>query len=281
MTSKTFVNSVIKIEKEDLSDFDRETLIFDEEQKVVYKKGNGPAVIIMAEMPGITPQLTRFARWVSEAGFTVYVPSLFGVDGADPTADEGMKVARRTCVSAEFSAFKGGRSSQVTDWLRCLARHALGECGGPGVGAIGMCFTGNFALSMMLEPAMIAPVLAQPSLPLDNPEGLEISEQDLAKIKQRLHDEDLEVRGYRFQGDAFCQAQRFAAYERALGQRFTGKVLPDTSANTEVPAFSAEHVKTPHSVFTAHFIDQAGEPTHSALQEVLLFFSDKLLTDDD
>ena len=70
-------------------------------------------------------------------------------------------------MSAEFRALGANASSPVTQWLRALARLAHGECGGPGVGAIGMCFTGNFALSMMLEPAMLARVLAQPSLPLD------------------------------------------------------------------------------------------------------------------
>src|SRR5215510_1487650 len=136
----------------------------------------------MAEMPGISPHVARFARWVRDAGFTVYLPSLFGRDGAVPEAAEGVAVFRRACVSAEFHVFGAGRSSPVTAWLRSLARHAHAECGGAGVGAIGMCFTGNFALTMMLEPAMLAPVLSQPSLPLDDPAGLEIAPADLAAV---------------------------------------------------------------------------------------------------
>ena len=122
-----------------------------------YVAGSGPAVIVMAEMPGISPQVVRFARWVRDAGFTVYMPSLFGRDGAVPTAEEGIAVFQRACVSAEFRALAGNASSPVTQWLRALARLAHAECGGRGVGAIGMCFTGNFALTMMLEPAMLAP----------------------------------------------------------------------------------------------------------------------------
>ena len=279
MNSDSYTSSVIDMQDNDLSDFISRALEFEGNSKAVYTQGSGPAVIIMAEMPGITPQLLRFARRVSKEGFTVYLPSLFGVDGANTNATEGMEIARRTCISAEFSAFKGGRSSKVTDWLRSLARHALAECKGPGVGAIGMCFTGNFALSMMLEPAMIAPVLAQPSLPLDNPAGLEISNDELRDIRNRLNEENLEVLGYRFEGDSFCRAQRFAAYQLVLGDRFKGKVLPDACANTEVPEFTAEHVKTPHSIFTAHFVDEVGHPTHMALNEVLTFFRERLLKD--
>ncbi|MBL8487290.1 MAG: dienelactone hydrolase family protein, partial [Rhodocyclaceae bacterium] len=141
-----------------LEDFTRRAVTLEERTRTVYVAGGGPAVIVMAEMPGISPQVARFARWVRDAGFTVWMPSLFGRDGAVPDAEEGAEVFRRACVSGEFRALGAGRTSPVTAWLRALARHAHGECGGPGVGAVGMCFTGNFALSMMLEPAMLAPV---------------------------------------------------------------------------------------------------------------------------
>src|SRR5262249_28356895 len=127
-----------------LDDFPCRDVAFDGVTKKVYVAGSGPGVIVMTEMPGISPQVARFARWVRDAGFTVCMPSLFGRDGAVPEAEEGMDVLRRACMSAEFNALQGGRSSPVTHWLRALARHAHHECGGRGVGAIGMCFTGNF-----------------------------------------------------------------------------------------------------------------------------------------
>jgi dienelactone hydrolase len=163
-----------------LEDFDSRLIALNGATKVVHVAGSGPAVIVMAEMPGISPDVARFARWVRDAGFTVYMPSLFGRDGAVPGVEEGVEVFRRTCVSADFRAFAANESSPVTSWLRSLARLAHGDCGGPGVGAIGMCFTGNFALTMMLEPAMLAPVLSQPSLSLDDPAGLEIAPEELA-----------------------------------------------------------------------------------------------------
>jgi dienelactone hydrolase len=265
-------------EDDPLEDFDPRVVTLDGVAKVVHVSGCGPAVIVMAEMPGISPHVARFSRWVRDAGFTVYMPSLFGRDGAVPGVEEGTEVLRRACVSAEFRAFAANESSPVTVWLRSLARLAHGECGGPGVGAIGMCFTGNFALTMMLEPSMLAPVLSQPSLPLSDPGGLEIAPAELTAIRERLEREDLTVMAYRFAGDSFCKAQRFAAYADALGGRFVAHVLPDSAANNDTPPFFEQVVASPHSVVTAHLIDEAGQPTIAARDEILSFFTQRLAT---
>ena len=259
-----------------LEDFAGREIALEGAAKTVHCAGAGPAVIVMAEMPGISPHVARFARWVREAGFTVYMPSLFGRDGAVPAAEEGAAVLRRACISAEFRALGANESSPVTQWLRALARLAHRECGGPGVGAIGMCFTGNFALTMMLEPAMLAPVLAQPSLPLKEPAGLEIAPADLRAVRDRLEREDLTVLAYRFAGDRVCRAERFAAYAQALGHRFVARVLPDSAANSDVAPFFARHVPFPHSVVTQHLIDAAGQPTIAARDEILAFFARRL-----
>lgn len=260
-----------------LQDFQKRDISIDHATKKVLVSGQGPAVIVMAEMPGISPHVARFARWVVEAGFTVYMPSLFGKDGAIPSAEEGAQVFQRACISKEFRAFASDESSPVTKWLRGLARIAHEECKGPGVGAIGMCFTGNFALSMMLEPAVLAPVLAQPSLPFDKPGALESSQQELEAVRERLEREDLTVLGYRFEGDQFCQAQRFRAYQEALGDRFLARTLPDSAANTkDIPPFFDAHVTSPHSVVTVHLIDEDGQPTTAARDEILTFFKRRL-----
>jgi len=266
-------------EDDPLEDFARREIAFDGVAKRVYVAGRGPAVIVMSEMPGISPEVARFARWVRDAGFTVYMPSLFGRDGAVPGVKEGGAVFKQACVSAEFRALAANQSSPVTQWLRALARLAHGQCGGRGVGAIGMCFTGNFALAMMLEPAMLAPVLSQPALPLDDPAGIEIAPEEIAAVRARLEREDLTVLAYRFAGDRFCRAERFAAYAAALGDRFIGRVLPDSAANTDVAPFFAVRVACPHSVVTAHLIDAAGQPTIAARDEILSFFARRLVAD--
>jgi len=259
-----------------LEDFKAREITFDDVTKRVHVAGAGPAVIIMTEMPGISPHVARFARWVRDAGFTVYMPSLFGRDGAVPGADEGAAVFQHACVSAEFRALAANESSPVTKWLRSLAGFAHAECGGPGVGAIGMCFTGNFALTMMLEPSMLAPVLSQPSLPLNDPAGIEIAPDEVKAVRERLERDDLTVMAYRFEGDKFCMAQRFAAYKEALGDRFIGRVLPDSAANNDLAPFFQRYVTTPHSVVTAHLIDEAGQPTIAARDEILEFFKHRL-----
>jgi dienelactone hydrolase len=259
-----------------LSDFAARDIELLQTRKRVYTAGHGPAVVIMAELPGISPHVARFARWVRDAGFTVYLPSLFGRDGAYPEADAGLNVARQVCISAEFRAFSANESSPITHWLRALARLAHEECGGPGVGAVGMCFTGNFGLLMMLEPAVLAPVMCQPALPLDNPAGLAASPAELALVRQRLEAEDLTVMAVRFSGDRHCHAARFNAYRDALGPRFVAREVDDSAAHPNPPPFFAQVVGCPHSVMTAHLIDEAGQATRAARDEMLAFLKLRL-----
>jgi dienelactone hydrolase len=257
--------------RDPLDDFDLRELTFAGATRRVYVAGEGPAVIVMAEMPGIHPLVCAFARRVRDAGFTVWMPVLFGDPGAPVSTLRGAGVMARACISREFRAFAANRSSPIIDWLRALAAHAHPLCGGRGVGAIGMCFTGNFALSLMLEPAVRAPVLSQPSLPLLAKDGLHIAPEELAEVKARMEREDLSVLAYRFEGDPFCRAERFAAYEKALGDRFVGRVLPDAAANPDGLKFMR-----PHSVVTLHLVDREGEPTRAALDEILGFFRERL-----
>lgn len=254
-----------------LEDFEARDLELLGETRRVYVSGSGPAVIVMAEMPGIYPLVSRFARRVRDTGFTVWMPSLFGDDGRPLTMGYALRSMVKGCISRQFRAFAANDSSPVTRWLRALAAHAHPLCGGRGVGAIGMCFTGNFALSMMLEPAMRAPVLSQPSLPIGKRGGMHIAPGELARVKERMEREDLTVLAYRFAGDSFCRAERFAAYQEALGDRFVGRVLPDSAANPDAM------MKNPHSVVTAHLIDREGEPTRKALDEILAFFRQRLI----
>jgi dienelactone hydrolase len=259
--------------RDGLADFERRQVALLGETKLTFVAGSGPAVIVMTEMPGITPHVARFARTVRDSGFTVWMPSLFGDPGRPLSVPYTLGSMAKACISREFRAFASNQSSPVTRWLRALAAHAHPLCGGRGVGAIGMCFTGNFALSLMLEPAMLAPVLSQPSLPLLNQAGMHIAPDELRAVKARMEKEDLTVLAYRFEGDSFCRAARFAAYQEALGDRFVARVLPDSAANPDAP------MKNPHSVVTLHLIDRDGEPTRQALDEILGFFAARLRED--
>ena len=132
----------------------------------VWRRGSGPAVIIIHEVPGLHPLVIRFADRVIEAGMTAFLPSLFGEPGRPVTTGYMLGTMLKTiCIQREFNVWSAGKSSPIVEWLRALARKAHADCGGKGVGAVGMCFTGGFALAMMTEPAVVAPVLSQPSMP--------------------------------------------------------------------------------------------------------------------
>ena len=258
----------IIVRSDGLEDFHRQQITLLGRSKLVFTSGSGPAVIVMSEMPGIYDEVINFARKVRDAGFTVWMPHLFGEVGRSPSGGYLAKSVARACISREFSALAANRSSPVVDWLRALSAHVHPLCGGKGVGAIGMCFTGNFALSMMVEPTMLSPVLSQPSLPLFQKGGMHISPADLSCVKDRLEKENLTVLAYRFDGDPFCRKERFSEYAAALGDRFQPRVLPDEAARASRAA--------PHSVVTMHLIDAEGEPTRAAVDEILAFYQARL-----
>jgi dienelactone hydrolase len=234
----------------------------------VYRRGSGPAVVVMHEMPGLHPLVIRFADRVVEAGMTVFCPSLFGRPGKSVSRGYTLSTMLGViCVRREFHVWRGDRSSPVVDWLRALSRQAHAECGGKGVGAVGMCFTGGFALAMMTDPSVVAPVLSQPSLPAGRKSAAEIgvSREELACVKGRLETEDLSVIGMRFKSDKLVPDARFETYRRELGDRFEAIELEDADA---APAFIP-----PHSVLTLHL--KEGGPTKAAEQRVIRFFQER------
>jgi len=240
----------------------------------VYRKGAGPAVIVIHEMPNLHPLVLRFASRVAGAGMTVFCPNLFGEAGApiDRLRAVGT-LLKAICIRREFDVWASDRSSPIVDWLRALARQAHGECGGRGVGAVGMCFTGNFALAMMTEPAVVAPVLSQPSLPMVLGPGAKqrapqigASPAEIACARRRMEDEDLTMLGLRFKDDPFVTAERFVALREALGPRFEAIELDPQDAEPD-PSMAA------HSVLTLHLKDDDPEgPTKQVEQRVIAFF---------
>jgi dienelactone hydrolase len=256
-----------------LEDFKRREVVFDGLRRKVYVAGQGPGVIIIHEIPGITPEVARFARWVRDAGFTVYLPSLFGKPGKPNSQGyTNASIFRVLCIAREFKILSSAdEHSPVVDWLKQLAAVVHGECGGKGVGALGMCLTGNFALSMMVEPAVRAPVLCQPSVPVNDPAGMHASPEDLSIVRERMVREDLTLRAYRFAGDKHCKAARFEALNAALGPRFEGEVLEDKDAKPDT--FS----KNPHSVVTTHLINEDGSVTMQKVRDIIAFFKMRLV----
>jgi dienelactone hydrolase len=220
-----------------------------------YRKGNGPGVIVIHEIPGITPDVVAFGEEVVDAGFTVVLPHLFGRTGERLAVGSAARAFRQVCVSREFTTMATGVTTPVSGWLRSLARELHDELGGPGVGALGMCFTGGFALAMMVDASVAAPVLAQPSAPFAVTPGrardLNLSPHDLDRVKDRAA-AGCEVLGLRYRSDPMV-GKRFETLTRELGGAFIRLELDGIG----------------HSTLTTH-------RRQEAVDRVLAFFAEKL-----
>jgi dienelactone hydrolase len=236
----------------------------------VYRRGTGPAVIVIHEIPGLHPLVFDFADRLVDAGMSVFLPSLFGTPGKKATKPYALKsMFDAVCIRREFNVWHDGRSSPIVAWLRALAAHAHAECGGPGVGAIGMCFTGGFALAMMTEPAVIAPVLSQPSNPLPGARRgtIDASAAEIACARRRFVDEDLSLLALRYKSDSLVPDARFDRYAREFGDRFERIDLDDADARPDT-GFA------PHSVLTIHLPDSG--PGLAAHTRTIEFFRHRL-----
>jgi dienelactone hydrolase len=256
---------------EALEGFTATTFTHDGDSKTVYRAGAGPGIVVMTEMPGISPSVASFARRLVDAGFTVAMPVLFGTPGRELSVPYVLKSMTQGCVSREFTTWALDRTSPVIDWLRALARDLHEQCGGPGVGAIGMCFTGGFALAMAVDDEMMAPVLSQPSLPMPvgqaRKRALGLSDADLARVAAR---DDLCVLAMRFTGDRAVPKERFEHLREVLGARVITVEIDSSADNVHgIPRLA-------HSVVTLHLVDEPGHPTREALDQVLAFFKERL-----
>jgi len=242
--------------------------------RTVFKAGTGPAVVVMHEAPGLYPGVAEFGRKVVAAGFTVYMPSLIGTPGRELTVPYSIETLGRACVAREFTMFATRTNSAITEWLRALARHAHEACGGPGVGAVGMCLTGGFALAMMVDDCMRAPVLSQPSLPIAlgaaRKRDLGIDDTTLARVKERAAD-GVCVLGLRFTADRLVPSERFQRLRDELGDSFIAVEIDSSPGNAHGISRIA------HSVLVYDLVDRPGHPTREALEQVLRFFRERLL----
>ncbi|HEX4905467.1 MAG TPA: dienelactone hydrolase family protein [Acidimicrobiales bacterium] len=251
-----------------LEGFTCEPFTADGKTRDVYRMGTGPAVIVIHEVPGITPAVADFGRKVAAIGCTAVLPSLFGEPGKPMGMPYALQSMVKCCISNEFATFALNKSSPITVYLRALARAEHERCGGPGVGVVGMCMTGNFALAMMVDDAVLAPVLSQPSLPFSmgaaRKAALSLSDDELARVKERAAAGTC-VLGLRFTGDKLVPAERFETLRRELGDAFVAVEIDSSAGNAK------GHPTNAHSVLTEH-LDQ------DALDQVLELFRTRLLS---
>ena len=227
----------------------------------VYSQGDqGPTIVIIQELPGIGPQTLDLARRFADAGYRVVLPHLFGPLGK---ISLGGNLVRVFCMRREFKLFEKNASSPVVNWLRALCRDLLENHGSTAIGVIGMCLTGNFAISMMADETVLAGVASQPSMPINRPHHLHMSAEEIAATRSRLEEHGPMI-AMRFAGDKLCTAEKFQAIDAAFNEDQERIEL------IELPGPG-------HSVLTLDMIKRA-EVTEPAFAKVLTYFDSRLKT---
>lgn len=224
----------------------------------VYRRGGGAPVVLIQELPGIGPETLRLADEFVDNGFEIVLPHLFGPLGKVST---GGNLLRVFCMRREFHLFESNHTSPIVDWLKALCRDVRGTH--KGVGVIGMCLTGNFAISLMGDDSVLAAVSAQPSMPLMKADQLHMSPDEIATVRRHI-DATAPMHAYRFAGDPICNAVKYKAIDAAFNDDGITRVHTHT-----LPGKG-------HSVLTLDFVDERGHPTRLALQEILAYFDTQL-----
>ena len=240
----------------------------------IFEKGDGPGVILIPEMPGATPDVLGLGQHLVESGFHVVMPSPFGEPGRPQTVGYTLRTLVRVCVSAEFRAFALGAERGFSGWLRALARDVATRTSGPGVGVIGMCFTGGFALAAAVDDTVLAPVMAEPAVPFPISRTRRadpgVSPAELIRVQERTRSDGLCVLGLRFSEDATVPRERFATISSALGDAF--EVIELNSR----PGNPGGFAKSAHSVLTSEVREVPGNPALAARERTVAFLRERL-----
>lgn len=240
----------------------------------VYRKGEGPGVVLIPEMPGLTPEVLGLGNHLVDNGFTVASPSLFGTPGAAAMRPGAIPVMLRGCVSREFAGFALNADRPVAHYLRALARDLNEKTPGKGVGVIGQCFTGGFALAAAVDESVLAPVLSQPSVPIaltkKHKRDPGLSEAELQVIEQRAANEGLCALGLRFSEDPLAPGERFKTLKDRLGDAF--EVIEINSKKGNEHSFT----RMAHSVLTLEVREEDLHPAYEARKRVVEFLTERL-----
>lgn len=246
---------------------------------LVFEKGTGPAVVVMHELPGLSGPAVRFAERLVDAGFHVYLPLLFG----HAMQDASLTSFARLCISREFARLKVNVSAPVCDWLRGLVRKIGDESPDTKVGVIGMCLTGGFVIPMIMEPALGAGVISQPSVPFsfaylylgvgkgDWMYELNVAKAAIDSAVDATKRRDIRLIVQHFKDDRLCPPERVELIKNWFGPCATSYHYPKPSPQS----------KAPHALLTEEYDKAADDPANStrvAFQQVVAFLRAQLGT---
>lgn len=248
-----------------LSEFQSAELTFQGRTCTVrYLGGEGPGVVLMHEIPGMTPNVLRLAKLLALRGFRVALPSLFGTDGRAPSERLDAEMLLRMCVDAEFKVFAANGSSPIVDWLREFCKAWARDTGG-NIAAVGLCITGGFALSLTVDAngKVQAAVMSEPSLSFpfpftQNASALHLSVAEVEAIRAKPSP----CMALRFTNDYRCKRERFDAYQSLLSDKLIRIEIPSPDAVHQISADA-------HSVLTEELSDAQGHPDRIRSDECL------------
>jgi len=214
----------------------------------VYFRGTGPAILVIQELPGIGPQTLDLARKIAAAGFSVYMPHLFGPLGKVSFAGN---IGRLFCLRREYHLFAKNKASPIVTWLRALCVEVQAQSGQPRIGSVGMCLTGGFALALMAEDGVVAGVASQPSLPVFDNTSVHMSPDEIAATNKGMAADGPGL-AMRYEGDFMCRASKMTALKEAFGNNVITKNIPGKG----------------HSLLTLDWSDQA-------FDQMMAYFRDR------
>jgi dienelactone hydrolase len=241
----------------------------------------GPPIILLHEMPALSPDLLDLALRLSRNNYSVYVPLLWGKE--DENAASRFVFFRHAFELRASSRWRAGIADvhrPILDDLAELCRKIIVEHPNQRIGVIGNCLTGIFPFALAARvPEVAAPIASQPTLPLtlsksDWPKtGL--SSEDTRRLQERIRTEpNFQLLGFRFEEDLVSPAARFDTLKRQFHPRFVDGTIPVKyyHCRDEMP-------RHPHAVLTECHMENPKLATSHAWQECLNFLAAKLRSD--
>ena len=236
----------------------------------IFAKGSGPSVVLLHELPGMTPACIALANRLS-LDFTVVLPLLFGEPG-----DSLSMFSRVFALRNDFCFFTPSCVSPIVEWLRDFCRDIQASSHTQRLGVIGNCLTGGLVLSLLADPGIAAPVMSQPALPLPIPGTLKqksdfgISSNDLERAQHRVEEENIQILGFRFSKDWISPKERFDALRAAFPMHFEPYEI--LSPNPKYSISSGAH-----AVLTAEYRPSPdNHPTQLAYERLVAFLAWRL-----
>lgn len=249
---------------------------------------NTPPVLLLHEMPGLSPEVLELARSISDQGYTVYVPLLMGKP--DENTDSDALFFRRAnsirfsdpLWESRFQPAAGGhpatRQAGVVELAKLataiLARHSHHR-----MGVIGNSFSGHLAMALAARMEEVAaPVTSQPAYPfsLVTTSDVGLTGDEIAALRKRVAG-GYQILGFRYEYDHICPRERFIQLRKYFGTHgFLDRTLMgDRYQRTDGLPHGA------HSVLALCYQPwtdpRKAEPvTHYAFRQLLAFLDAKL-----